>query len=309
MTAVARHAKLAPVTETQTPYPEALSMSIRLVGAAASTLALALLLPTAAHADDGASDAALAPTLRAMVFDGVCDALPSDSDVDCDATPARCTMRRSDGRPFAPRFDWGSAYWAIPPTALYLLDKPARASGHPEPSEGYDPLAWLANLPAPDRVDSDLNVRRLSEAQINWVVEHLAPRPDDVICGVPARTVYRTLAKKPADVFTGALLHLARAGAFKGFDRDHYLATQHDPKGRYTRMCARFAGKRVDGEAMFKQFACGFWLRRAFIGQLEAVAHGWAAAVGRFEPAVGKRIARAVPRPRPAAKAPKTISF
>lgn len=286
-------------------------MSIRLVGAAASTLVLALLLPTAAHADDGASGAALTPALRAMLFDGVCAAIPADGDVDCAATPARCTMQRSDGQRFAPQFDWSSAYWALPPTALYLMDKPARASGHPEP-QGYDPLGWLAGLPTPDRVDSDLGVRRMSEAQINWVVEHLAPRPDDVICGAPAKAVYRALAKGPVDVFSGALLHLVRAGAFKGFDREHFLATQDDPKGRYTRMCARFAGKKRDAQGMFKEFACGFWLRRAFIGQLEPVAHGWATAVGRFDPALGRRIARAVPKPKPVAppaKEPKTISF
>lgn len=74
-------------------------------------------------------------------------------------------------------------------------------------------------------------------------------------------------------------------------------------------MCASLVGKRADAEAYFKKFACGFWLRRAYIGQLEPIADAWATALARFDAPLAKRVRAAVPRPKQAPARGATIDL
>ncbi|MEZ4265346.1 MAG: hypothetical protein R3F39_03120 [Myxococcota bacterium] len=253
--------------------------------------AFALLLTFHAPAPALAADAGgtpLSAALRAAVYSGLCDALHA-AEVDCAAAPAKCFLTRADGTAFAPDWNWfTNLAW---PSGVYAaLQTPAEQSGNPEP-DGWDPLTQASGLPAPPNDDNDLGVRKLSAAQIAWVLEYLAPRPGDTLCGAPAERLYAELAKRPTDVYAQAYLHLATRGAFKGFDKEAYLAQMYDPKGKYTKMCAAFIGKHADPQVtVFRKQACRFWLRREFVGQRDPIVRGFAEALGRFDAKLAKRL-------------------
>ncbi|MCB9786893.1 MAG: hypothetical protein H6744_09390 [Deltaproteobacteria bacterium] len=261
-----------------------------------SLVALALLvcLPQAARAEEEAGGGGLAASLRSLFYGQLCDSLQA-AEVDCAKAPAKCFLQRSNGTPFAPQWSWDYIGYAWPTSIYWELMPAAEKSGNPAGADGtVDPLAQLSGLPSPDAADEDQGVRKLSDQQIAWVLEHLAPRPGETLCGAPAERLYKLMAKRPAQALAKAYLHLSARGAFKGFDREAYLAQAYDPKGRFNKMCDAFIGKPAWGaEQRYKKQACGFWLRREFVGQRDALVRAYAEALGRFDKAMGKRLVAA----------------
>lgn len=255
------------------------------------TLLLALTFSAPALAAD-AGGTPLSAALRAGVYSSLCDSLDA-AEVDCSAAPAKCFLKRTDGTAFAPVWSW-SASLASPVGVYAALQGPAEQSGNAAPEDGWDPLGQASGLPAPPYDDNDLGVRKLSPAQIAWAVEYVAPRPSDTLCGAPATQVYAALAKRPADVYAQAYLHLTARGGFKAFDKEAFVAQAYEPKGKYTKMCAAFIGKRSDREEMaFRKQACRFWLRREVVGQRDLLVRGFAEALGRFDAKLAKRLVAA----------------
>ncbi len=154
-------------------------------------------------------------------------------------------------------------------------------------------------MKTPDPTEADGYVRKLDPAQLTWLVQNLAVKPTDELCGAPASKLYGAIGEPIVTIVAGAYLHLHGKGAFKGFDRVKYTREYYVPKGRYTKMCKAFIGKpKTWGESTYRKFACGFWFRREYAGQRAEFVRAFAALVAPFDPAMAKKLLKTLPGPK-----------
>lgn len=261
-----------------------------------AAVVLSLALPAAvAHADEPAPNP-LSPALRAVVWGGICDIL-QQAETDCTQKPDRCWAKRtsSEGN-FEPIFEWDRTYVGYPFAVDGLLSPAAEQSGLPEAEDGNS-LSRLTGVATPARSDLDGFVGKLDPKQIGWLVQNIAPKPDDLICGAPASKLYGVVGKPFVAILAGAYFHLNGKGAFKNFDGKKYTEEYYEPKGRYTKMCNAFIGNpKQFGERAYRKFACGFWFRREYAGQRADFVRAFADVVSPFDPALGKKLLKTLPK-------------
>jgi hypothetical protein len=221
-----------------------------------------------------------------------------NSDTDCTKFPARCWAKRTSGEAFEPVFDLDRSSVGYPYAVDSWLSGAAEKSELPEPDDG-NALARLTGVQIPERTEADGYVGKLDPAQLTWLVENVVPKPTDELCGVPASKLYGAIGKPLVTILAGAYLHLHGKGAFKGFDRVKYTSEYYEPKGRYTKMCQAFIGKPKSwGEGAYRKFACGFWFRREYAGQRAEFVQAFAAVVAPFDPALGEKLLKTLPKPQ-----------
>ena len=262
---------------------------------ASRVLLLSLLAPLAAPAAHAGEGATLTSELRSLFFDAICNAIPA-ADVDCAKKPTACFLEKNGAR-FAPRTGWDYAYPFLPVMALYQLEQPAQRTGRAARGDGvWDPVGQLSGLFGPG-LERDQGVMHLGSEQITWLLAQVAPRPEDELCGAPAWRFYATLIKPLATTLADAYVFLQQKKALEDLDRAALVNERHNPDGRYEKLCGAFAGRTQDeSEQYVRRYACEFWLRRAFVDQVEPIARAFATAVKPFDASLAKRVERATPK-------------
>ncbi|MCA9518822.1 MAG: hypothetical protein KC635_27995 [Myxococcales bacterium] len=268
---------------------------------------LGLALPTAAVLAEDVPEGGrpLADGVRAMLWTKACDVAEQDYNIDCAATPEKCTFKRADGAAFAPLDSpWGRSFgysrYAAPNTVLAPV---AKANGAAIDDSAWDvaepAFAFLSGLPLMMKGEDD-GVVRLTPSAIAWIQRELIPTRDVAMCGQTAGALYDAGFRTTARASALAWEHVKRSGKLRGLTPAK-LQKEHDArKGATWSMCEKFsrgAAKKTFDERMLLD-ECQFWLRRGAVGQAEPVAAVLGAVLERFDADFFKAHAKAFAQPK-----------
>jgi hypothetical protein len=249
------------------------------VAALAAALSMSSIAPLSAHADEG-EGRSLTDPLKAFLLEKACD-LPvaSKEGDDCKDEPA-CTLKRSNGTPFAPdmppwffplfmQWDVGAKLWAP------ALEKESLEVTGDMPGEH-----WAAALPLLSGVAGRLDttgtatnkpvweegwgtLTHVNPTLVRWALRELVPTPDAEMCGATAQAVYDQAFRNGVRRLAEIYVDLKKAGLLKRVTVEELARNRNEQKGRFAQKCKALVKKEKDESALgVVDTACWWWLRR-----------------------------------------------
>ncbi len=293
-------------------------LSVRPAAIAAALSLIASLSP-AASADDGEGRSLAAP-LKAFLLEKACDLPVAAKEGDDCKDDAACTLKRSDGRAFAPdsppwfsplfmQWDLGAKLWAP------ALEKEALTVEGDTNAEH-----WAASLPLLSGLAGRLDatgtptnkpvweegwgtLTHMNPALVRWSIRELIPAPDEAMCGATAQVVYDQAFQSSARRLAEIYVDLKRSGLFRNLTVEALAKSRNERKGKYHKKCSALVKKAGEDAMSVVDTACWWWLRR-HAGDpkiAEAAGSALAEAMGgvlmRYDPTFFKKHKAHFPKP------------